>query len=592
MYVKNNKLHKQPYSFRQRVFQTFGLIFLSFIIIVGWLYSYFTNILLEKTYNNIKDTLEVYNHQLSDNLEDLDIFLYEMNNYSSDINQITSQKDVNKIYNNIMRTKDLLNYSLPSFTEIDGMFIYAPINNTFIQSYKYTDSLAVSSYLRKYLRTLNADKKLNDINTKTWFTNEINGSYYLIRIIKANNSYLGAWSKVDRLTSSFKNISELEGNVVYVSRSGKPLSENDLSNYTFHVKTLLKQYSIIKMKDNSKSLLVTNELDYCDYYLVALIPLKNIDMQLKTIYRVLMFMSVFIIILVLLLMFSVSKFLSKPVLLLKNAVESIRLGNYDSHVPTDISNCKEILEIDTAFNNMLDEIHNLRINIYEEKISRSQIELQYLKSQIAPHFLINCLFSIASMAEDHAGNNDILQKMVQTLSKHLRYTLSDRTTVPLEEELTFVENYIELTKVRFPGCLTYETQIAPETTDASVFPLILLMLTENTIKYNMVMGEPLWIQITSQLVVKNNEKWIHLTHIDSGEGFISDMLSRINSKNHHNPNQKNGSQLGIPNVVERLHLVYGEKALIHFSNEPDLGARIDIEIPHVPYHKEETPHKY
>ncbi len=582
MYIKRNKFHRQPYSFRHRVLQTLALIFLSFIIIIGWLYSYFNNILLQKTYNNIKDTLQVYNHQLSGNLDDLDIFLYEMNSYSLEISNITSTADVNKIYNNIMRVKDLLNYSLPSFTEIDGMFVYTSINDTFIQSYKTTDNTVVSNYLRKYLRGLNSESKFNELNIKTWFTKEVNQSYYLIRIIKVNNTYLGAWSKIDSLTSSFKNISELEGNVIFVDRKGKPLCNNDLSHYTFHVKTLLEQYSIFKMNDKSKSLLVTNELDYCDYYLVALIPIKNISLQFKTIYQVLLLMSIIIIMLLLILMISFSKFLSKPLLLLNNTLESIRQGNFDKKVPSDISNCKEIIEIDTVFNNMLDEIHNLRINIYEEKISRSQIELQYLKSQIAPHFLINCLYSIASLAEDNTKNT-ILQQMVQTLSKHLRYTLSDRTVVSLEEELVFIDNYIELSKLRFPGCLTYEPDISPDTKDASVFPLILLMLTENSIKYNLVMGEFLLIKISSHLVIKEGEKWIHLTHIDSGEGFSPDMLQMINHIDRQSVAKQNGDHLGILNVSKRLRLVYGETAVIHFSNEQGMGARIDIEIPLIPY---------
>ncbi len=586
MQVKNNNYPKRTYSFRKRIINTAALIFLSFIIIIVWLSGYFTNVLREKTYNNIKDTLELYNHQLSDNLEDLDIYLFEMNSYSSDISLITSEGDVNNIYNNIMRAKDLLDYSLPAFSEIDGMFVYAPINDTFIQSYKYTHNASASNYIREYLRALNAGDRLHEINIAAWFTKEINNSFYLIRIIRINKSYLGAWANVDRLTSTFGNISELEGNVFYVDTDGIPLCENELSEYTFDIEGSLNNYTIFKMNDKSKSLLVTNEIDYCDYYLMALIPLKNIDVQLYTIYQVLFIMAAFVIILTLLLVISVSRFLSKPLLLLENAAASIRSGNFDKRVSAEMSNCREVIEIDTAFNNMIEEIQNLRIDIYEEKIAKSQIELQYLKSQIAPHFLINCLYSISSMAADASVNHSILQNMIQMLSAHLRYTLADRTTVSLEEELMFTDNYIELTKIRFPGCLTYESRISPETKDASVFPLILLMFTENTIKYNMVMEEPLLIKISSDMVLKGKEKWIHLTHIDSGEGFPEDMLDKLYDRNNKKPNQREGSHLGIHNVAKRLDLVYGEAAAIHFSNEPGLGARIDIDIPYVPYRQD------
>jgi len=583
MKVKNNESVRLTYSFRHRIFLIVALIFISFLLIIGWLSSYFTTILREKSYNNIKDTLQLYNNQLSENLEDIDIYLFEMNYNSSDISMINTQKDVSRVYNNIMRVKDLLDYSLPSFSEIGGIFVYAPRNDTYIQSYKQTENAPVSNYIRDYLRKLNSGGEMDQVNTDTWFSQEVKSSYYLIRIIKIDNSYIGTWANVNELTSTFQSVSDLKGNVMYVDSNGMPLSENEFSNYTFNIEANLNNYSIFKPKDGVKCLMVTNEINYCDYYLVALIPLKNIDIDLYAIYEVFFILILVIVVLVISLMISVNKFLSKPILLLENAATSIHAGNFDTKVPADDSNCREIIQIDTAFNNMIDEIQNLRIDVYEEKISKSQIELQYLKSQIAPHFLINCLFSISSLADSNSENHEILQKMVATLSDHLRYTLSDRTKVPLEEELSHIYNYIELTKLRFPGYLTYTAKIAPETKDASVFPLILLMLTENTIKYNMVMGEPLLVSITSEMIVENGEPWVHMIHIDSGDGFDSDTLTALSDSLDRNSSHLDGRHLGIRNVAKRLELVHGEAATIHFSNEPGLGARIDIEIPYASF---------
>ncbi|MGB4659347.1 MAG: histidine kinase [Mobilitalea sp.] len=583
MKVNKKESARSTYSFRHRIFLIVALIFISFILIITWLSSYFTNILREKSYNNIKDTLQLYNNQLSENLEDIDIYLFEMNYNSSDISMINTQKDVSKVYNNIMRVKDLLDYSLPSFSEIGGIFVYAPRNDTYIQSYKQTENAPVSNYIRDYLRKLNSGGAMDQVNTDTWFSQEVKNSYYLIRIIKIDNSYIGTWANVDELTSTFQSVSDLKGNVMYVDSNGMPLSENEFSNYTFNLEPNLNNYTIFKPEDGDKSLMVTSEITYCDYYLVALIPLKNIDVDLYTIYEAFIILILVIIVLVISLIISVNKFLSKPILLLENAATSIRSGNFDTKVPSDNSNCKEIIQIDTAFNNMIEEIQELRIDVYEEKISKSQIELQYLKSQIAPHFLINCLFSISSLADSNSENHEILQKMVATLSDHLRYTLSDRTKVPLEEELSYIYNYMELTKLRFPGFLTYISKIAPETKDASVFPLILLMFTENTIKYNMVMGEPLLVSITSEMMIKNEEKWIHIIHIDSGDGFDSDTLADLSEGPNHTSTHQDGRHLGIRNVAKRLELVYGDTATIRFSNEPGSGARIDIEIPYATF---------
>lgn len=591
MNVNSNNASVKTYSFRNRIFIMIGLILISALVIILWISSYFTSVLREKTYNNIKDTLELYNHHLTQNLDDLDVFLIDMYSYSYDIPYVTSTSNVNRFYNHIMRVKSLLDYSLPSFTEIDGMFLYAPANDTFIQSSKSLSKIpdsrnnaVVADYLKNYLRQANSEDTLHEINLNTWSSREIDSSYYLIRIIKIENTYLGAWSSVALLTSTFENISELEGHVVYVDSEGIPLTEGDLKNYILPIGSSLENYEILKMKDGSSSLLVSNEIDYCDYYLSALIPLKSIDVQLKGIYQIFLFMGIAILFLTVILLFSVSQFLSKPIRLLEAAAASLRKGNFDQKLPTDSSNCREILEIDTAFNNMVDEIHNLRINVYEEKIAKSHIELQYLKSQIAPHFLINCLYSISTLAGNSTENQDILQKMVQTLSDHLRYTLSNRTTVPLKEEMSYIKNYIELTKLRFPGYLDYECFIAPDCDDASVFPLILLMFTENTIKYNMVMGESLLIKISAELIQREEETWVHLTHIDSGDGFPEDMIRNMNHLISQDIKvEHKGKHLGIVNIAKRLKLVYGDTSRLQISNEPDAGARIDIDIPHIPY---------
>ena len=57
-----------------------------------------------------------------------------------------------------------------------------------------------------------------------------------------------------------------------------------------------------------------------------------------------------------------------------------------------------------------------------------------------------------------------------------------------------------MTELRFPGCLNWEIHVDEKCRNASVFPIILLMFTENTIKHNMIMGEELRVRITGSLV--------------------------------------------------------------------------------------------
>ena len=85
----------------------------------------------------------------------------------------------------------------------------------------------------------------------------------------------------------------------------------------------------------------------------------------------------------------------------------------------------------------MNRIEKLKINVYEDKLNLKALEIQYLKSQVAPHSLINCLSAIASMPFTEEGRR-LTNEFVRTLSNHLRYTLQDKTAVPLKEELKYV----------------------------------------------------------------------------------------------------------------------------------------------------------
>lgn len=98
------------------------------------------------------------------------------------------------------------------------------------------------------------------------------------------------------------------------------------------------------------------------------------------------------------------------------------------------------------------------------------------------------------------------------------------------------------------------------------------------------MGENLDIRISAKFIQKDSNPFLHLTHLDSGDGFteeqIRDYNNYIKDFNSDIPSIKDISHLGIPNVAKRMRLVYGDKSHIEFANEPGYGARIDLFIPY------------
>ena len=238
----------------------------------------------------------------------------------------------------------------------------------------------------------------------------------------------------------------------------------------------------------------------------------------------------------------------------------------------------EFREMTTAFNDMVEEIDDLKIENYEKQLSRQKLEALYLKQQITPHFMINCLNTIYQLTENNHA--DLARQMLQNLSVHLRYTLSSGQTVSLLEELKLVKNYVELSSIRYPGALRLLPSCEESLHNATVVPLMLLNFVENTVKYEVVMGKVLDIHIDVTAREKNQCTRLHICIWDTGRGFSENMLAVLqNLDTYVNSEQEH---IGITNVVLRLRQIFPDAAFT-FCNRSGAGAQITIDFPYVPF---------
>jgi hypothetical protein len=145
-----------------------------------------------------------------------------------------------------------------------------------------------------------------------------------------------------------------------------------------------------------------------------------------------------------------------------------------------------------------------------ESLARENVQSQLdaLRNQLDPHFLFNSHNTLASLID---FENVEAQQYLERLSDVYRYVLvsRDKNTVTLEEEITFLDAYVYLNKVRFRDNLQVVKEISPAAYQQQVAPLSLQMLVENAIKHNVVSKErPLQIRIVQEddtyLSVVNN----------------------------------------------------------------------------------------
>jgi hypothetical protein len=132
-------------------------------------------------------------------------------------------------------------------------------------------------------------------------------------------------------------------------------------------------------------------------------------------------------------------------------------------------------------NKLLQAYVNNRLLLEKMTNDHLQTELKFLKAQYHPHFLFNALNTVYFQMDD---NVDEAKKSIEKFSELLRYQLYDQQqTVPVSRELHYLQNFIELQKVRSSDKLQLQVHFDDTLNEEQIYPLLFLPLVENAFKY-------------------------------------------------------------------------------------------------------------
>ena len=173
----------------------------------------------------------------------------------------------------------------------------------------------------------------------------------------------------------------------------------------------------------------------------------------------------------------------------------------------------------------------------EKKQKKVEAELAWLKNQINPHFLFNTLNNISSLAQI---DGDETQEAIMQLSDLLRYAMyeTNKPKVPLEGEVEFMRNYIELMKLRCNEMTEIRSEFIVHNSKIEIAPLLFISLIENAFKHGMNSNAPATIDI-------------NMVQTDSTLVFTCD-----NTNNPKPSKDRSGSGIGLENTRRRLNLIY------------------------------------
>jgi two-component system, LytTR family, sensor kinase len=189
-----------------------------------------------------------------------------------------------------------------------------------------------------------------------------------------------------------------------------------------------------------------------------------------------------------------------------------------------------------------------------------------LQRQINPHFLFNTLNSIASLVRFRP---DLAREMIVKLANLLRGLLRDHGTyVPLREELSFTDDYLDIEVVRFgTDKLRVVKELDEKTLDVLVPSILLQPLIENSIKHGL---EPRIQGGTITIRSRMQRDRIVVEVEDDGVGIVLNPPTSL---------RNSGAGIGMKNVRERLEVLYGDRARFTVVSRPGRGTLVSMEIP-------------
>ncbi|MEL6989342.1 MAG: sensor histidine kinase, partial [Bacteroidota bacterium] len=197
----------------------------------------------------------------------------------------------------------------------------------------------------------------------------------------------------------------------------------------------------------------------------------------------------------------------------------------------------------------------------ELQTQNMQSELNFLKSQINPHFLFNTLNNLYALT---LKKSDQAPEIVLKLSEMMRYMLYEcnEPKVMLSKEVHYMENYLELEKIRQGPHSEINLEVNGDPGDKMIAPLMFIPFLENSFKHGLNSS------ITEgyvEAVLNIEEDNVHF-HIE-------------NSKAPSMPRQihKKSGGIGLVNVKRRLNILYPERYDLTLSDSPN-AYRVDLKI--------------
>ncbi|MCR5451381.1 MAG: sensor histidine kinase [Lachnospiraceae bacterium] len=319
-------------------------------------------------------------------------------------------------------------------------------------------------------------------------------------------------------------------------------------------------------------------------HIKILVSNSSFYLQLRKFVYATILLALIAIIISFIIVFSYNKYFTDRIRILRMAMH--KAANNDYEIVNSIHGEDELSQTFSDLKLMATTLKEKEMSIYKSKIAaeqlrneQQQMEMKLLAGQINPHFLYNTLEMLRMKALTE-GNRS-LSKAIQMLGKCMHYVLGNTkaTSTTLEKEITYLQNYLSIMKMRFGNRLDYDVRIDPtiSLSESMILPLLIQPIVENAIIHGLEeTGEPGLLILRLK---KKPDNTLLITVFDNGIGMDRETLEKMRSCLNEVPDPHANHGVAMYNINTRIHLFYGEEYGLRILSQPGRGTIVNILIP-------------
>lgn len=536
------------------------ICFFSFFVFL-FFHLYSSKTLTDQTLENTNDTLSVYQQWMDYELEHVSSYLLtSISNHASD-RFIFGENSQDSYLAQLSLMSDMENF-LTTYKNIGGLFFYAPDTDTMIMKSQkkesYTHRLALQDYIEQYqIEQTDGDSRPQ---IAYWYPVSIQGKIFLIEILSYHQTYMGAWITDTQLLEPLSKLSLFENTAIFLS----PLDSSDSEYYLLTDQDFSAEDCMYSHCDSSAG----------NFRLTLCIPQEDFLQKTMPFRSIFYWLCIVCFLLIFVTMLFLSRQIFPPLKRLLDGILSVKKGDFSTQISLPPSK-DEFTQVTISFNEMIQEIQNLKIRVYEEELEKTNIQIQYLTMQIKPHFFLNSLNLICSMVA--TKHYDLITEMATSLIRYFRYVFHAADELaPIKEELEHTKNYLHIQELRLSAQFYFSFQVYGDLEEMQIPILTIQTFVENSIKYGFNRKKELAIHI----VVHCGEESSEILIKDNGPGFDPALLECLNARS--DPSDLSPlilpdsveRHIGIENVKRRLYHIYSGHAYLKFFNDLETGGAV------------------